>query len=88
MPIIVTLDAVLHERQMTITELSEIIGISRPNLSILKTNKGYAIRFSTLYAICKVLNCQPGDILLFVDDGEDISELKTRIRKMDRDLEG
>jgi putative transcriptional regulator len=87
MPIIVTLDAVLHERQMTITELSDAIGISRPNMSILKTNKGSAIRFSTLYSICKVLNCEPGDILQFVDDGEDISELRKKNRNIQRDLE-
>jgi len=65
MPINVKLDEVLYERRMTLTELSEKIGITLANLSILKTGKARAIRFSTLEAICKVLECQPGDILEF-----------------------
>ena len=65
MPIIVNLDDMLHERRMTLTELSEKIGITLANLSILKTGKARAIRFSTLEAICEALQCQPGDLLEF-----------------------
>ncbi len=68
MPIVVNLDRVLVERGMTLTELSERVGISLPNLSILKTNKARAIRFSTLEAICRELECQPGDLLAYGDD--------------------
>jgi putative transcriptional regulator len=63
MPIIVRLDDVLHRRRVTLTELSERIDITLANLSILKTGKARAIRFSTLDAICQALQCQPGDIL-------------------------
>jgi putative transcriptional regulator len=66
MPIIVKLDDALHSRRMTLTELSEMIGITLANLSILKTGKARAIRFSTLDAICRALECQPGDLLEFV----------------------
>jgi putative transcriptional regulator len=66
MPIIVRLDDVLYRRRITLTELSERIGITLANLSILKTGKARAIRFSTLDAICHELECQPGDILEFV----------------------
>ena len=66
MPIIVRLDDVLHDRRVTLTELSERIGITLANLSILKTGKARAIRFSTLDAICHALRCQPGDVLEFV----------------------
>ena len=66
MPIIVRLDDVLHSRRLTLTELSERIGITLANLSVLKTGKARAIRFSTLDAICHALQCQPGDILEFV----------------------
>ena len=65
MPIIVKLDDVLHARRMTLTELSESIGITLANLSILKTGKARAVRFSTLEAVCDALQCQPGDILEF-----------------------
>ena len=65
MAIIVTLDDMLHLRRMTLTELSEKIGITLANLSILKTGKARAIRFSTLEAICRALECQPGDLLAF-----------------------
>ncbi len=68
MPIIVKLDDVLYARRMTLTELSETIGITLANLSILKTGKARAVRFSTLEAICKALDCQPGDILEFKAD--------------------
>ncbi len=65
MPIIVKVDEMLHERRMTLTELSERIGITLANLSILKTGKARAVRFSTLEAICGALRCQPGDLLEF-----------------------
>lgn len=63
MPIVVNLDVVMAKRKMSSGELAEIIDISQANLSILKTGKAKAIRFSTMEAICKALNCQPGDIL-------------------------
>jgi putative transcriptional regulator len=65
MPINVKLDDMLHERRMTLTELSERVDITLANLSVLKTGKARAIRFSTLEAICEALRCQPGDILEF-----------------------
>ena len=65
MAIIVKLDDMLYERRMTLTELSEKVGVSLPNLSILKTGKARAIRFSTLHGICQALECQPGDLLAF-----------------------
>lgn len=65
MPIIVNLDVMMAKRKISSGELAEVIGISQANLSILKTGKAKAIRFSTLEAICKALNCQPGDILEF-----------------------
>jgi putative transcriptional regulator len=65
MPIQVTLDRLLAKRGMTLTELSERIDITLANLSILKTNKARAIRFSTLEALCQELDCQPGDLLTF-----------------------
>ena len=67
MAIQVKLDDVLHARRMTLTELAERAGITIVNLSILKTGKARAIRFSTLEAICAALNCQPGDLLAFAD---------------------
>jgi len=63
MPIVVNLDVVMAKRKMSSGELAEKVGISQANLSILKTGKAKAIRFSTLEAICKALDCQPGDIL-------------------------
>lgn len=70
MPIVVNVDVMLAKRKMSSTELAEKIGITTANLSILKTNKAKAIRFSTLEEICKALNCQPGDILEYVpEDG-------------------
>lgn len=68
MPIIVNLDVMLAKRKMSLTELSEKIGITMANLSILKNGKARAIRFTTLEAICKALNCQPGDILEYRSD--------------------
>ena len=63
MPIIVNLDVMMAKRKMSLNELSEKVNLTLANLSILKTGKAKAIRFSTLEAICKVLDCQPGDIL-------------------------
>jgi putative transcriptional regulator len=63
MPIVVKLDDMLHARRMTLTELAERVGITLANVSILKTGKARAVRFSTLEAICDVLQCQPGDLL-------------------------
>ena len=68
MPIIVNLDVMMAKRKMSLNELSEKVGLTLSNLSILKTGKAKAIRFSTLDAVCKVLNCQPGDILEYVED--------------------
>ena len=68
MAIIVNLDVMLARRKMSLTELSERVGITMANLSILKKSKAKAIRFSTLEAICQVLDCQPGDILEFSED--------------------
>jgi len=65
MAIAVKLDDLLHDRRMTLTELADRIGLTLANLSILKTGKARAIRFSTLEAICAALSCQPGDILRF-----------------------
>jgi putative transcriptional regulator len=65
MAIAVKLDDLLHDRRMTLTELADRIGMALANLSILKTGKARAIRFSTLEAICEALSCQPGDILRF-----------------------
>lgn len=67
MPIRVNLDRVLQERRMTLSELSDRVGVTLANLSILKTGKARAVRFSTLDAICATLGCQPGDLLERVD---------------------
>ncbi|MEO6612020.1 MAG: helix-turn-helix transcriptional regulator [Chitinophagaceae bacterium] len=68
MPIVVNLDIMLARRKMSLTELSERVGITMANLSILKTSKAKAIRFSTLEDICKVLECQPGDLLEYMNE--------------------
>ena len=68
--IIVNLDVMLAKRKMKLQDLAELIGITVQNLSILKTGKAKAIRFSTLESICEHLECQPGDILEFKDDGD------------------
>ncbi len=70
MPIIVNLDVMLARRKMSLTELSERVGITMANLSILKSSKAKAIRFSTLEEICRVLECQPGDILEYMEEEE------------------
>ena len=74
MAIAVKLDDLLHDRRMTLTELADRVGMALANLSILKTGKARAIRFSTLDAICEALSCQPGDLLQFE------SEQATRVR--------
>lgn len=74
MPIVVNLDVMLAKRKMSLTELSERVGITIANLSVLKTGKAKAIRFSTLEDICKVLDCQPGDILEYMSE-EDYQKL-------------
>ena len=77
MPIRVHLDRVLLERRMSLTELADRVGVTLANLSILKTGKARAMRFSTLDALCRELNCQPGDILVFEPgppDAEDEAE--------------
>lgn len=68
MPIIVNLDVMMAKRKMSLNELSDKVGLTLSNLSILKTGKPKAIRFSTLETICNVLECQPGDILEYVND--------------------
>ena len=70
MPIIVHIDVMLAKRKMSVSELAEKVGISLPNLSILKNNKAKAIRFSTLEALCKALDCQPADLLEYRPDDQ------------------
>jgi putative transcriptional regulator len=70
MPIVVNLDVMLAKRKMSLTELSERVNITIANLSVLKSGKAKAIRFSTLEEICKVLECQPGDILEYMNEKE------------------
>ena len=72
MPIVVNLDVMLAKRKMGMTELASKVNITLANLSVLKNNRANAIRFSTLDAICRELNCQPGDILEYVDDENNI----------------
>lgn len=71
MPIVVRLDVILAKRKIRSNELARAVGISEPNISLLKSGKVRAIRFSTLEAICKHLNCQPGDILEYVPEHDD-----------------
>ena len=71
MKIVVNLDVMMARRKMSLGELAQKVDITMANLSILKNNKARAVRFSTLEAICKALDCQPGDILEFVPDGEE-----------------
>ena len=72
--IVIKLDDLLHDRRMTLTELAERVGLTLANLSILKTGKAKAIRFSTLEALCRELGCQPGDILTFDTEGDGAAE--------------
>ena len=71
MPIVVNLDVMMAKRKMSLNELASKVDLTLANLSILKNNKAKAVRFSTLEAICKALDCQPGDILEFVEEKED-----------------
>ena len=71
MSIIIKIDVMLAKRKMSVTELSERVGITMANISILKNGKAKAIKLSTLNSICKALNCQPGDILEYVEDEDD-----------------
>jgi putative transcriptional regulator len=71
MPIKLNLDRVMSKRQISLTDLADRIGITLANLSILKTNKARAIRFTTLEALCRELKCQPGDLLEFIPGGGD-----------------
>ena len=71
MSIIINIDVMLAKRKMSVTELSERVGITMSNISILKNGKAKAIKLSTLNSICKALNCQPGDILEYVEDEDD-----------------
>ena len=68
MPIVVNLDVMLAKRKMSLGQLSQEVGVTMANLSILKTNKAKAVRFTTLDALCRALGCQPGDILEYVGD--------------------
>lgn len=70
MPIVVNLDVMMAKRKMSLGELARKVDITMANLSILKNNRARAVRFSTLEAICRALDCQPGDILEYVPDGE------------------
>ncbi len=74
MKIIVNLDIMMAKRKMGLTELSEKVDVTMANLSILKNNKAKAVRFSTLAAICKALDCQPGDLLEFIDEEDENNE--------------
>ncbi|WP_337997588.1 helix-turn-helix transcriptional regulator [Oleispirillum naphthae] len=71
MPIMVNLDVMLARRKMKLSDLSDAVGVTLANLSILKTGKARAVRFSTLAAICATLQCQPGDLLEYVETGAD-----------------
>ena len=82
MPITVKLDDLLHTRRMTMTQLAERIDLTLANVSILKTGKARAIRFSTLEAICEALSCQPGDLLRF--EGEQEQPVPVRKRSASR----
>lgn len=75
MGIIINLDVVMAQKKIGLTELSKEVDITLANLSILKNNKAKAIRFSTLNAICKALNCQPGDLLEYVEDSDHEEEV-------------
>ena len=75
--IVVNLDVMMAKRKMSLSQLSEKVDITLANLSILKNNKAKAIRFSTLMALCHELRCQPGDLLEFVDDQQEVTDGRT-----------
>lgn len=87
MAITIKLDNLLYDRRMTLTELADRIDITLANLSILKTGKARAIRFSTLDAICRELSCQPGDILQFEPEQEELGELEPPSNQVKSDKE-
>lgn len=74
MPIVVNLDVMLARRKMKLSDLSEAVGVTLANLSVLKTGKARAVRFSTLAAVCAALDCQPGDILEYVAGDSDLTD--------------
>ena len=74
MAIIINLDVIMAKRKISLKDLADKIGITNSNLSILKNNKAKAIRFTTLNEICKVLDCQPGDILEYIEDEDSMNE--------------
>ena len=78
MSIIINIDVMLAKRKMSVTELSERVGITMANISVLKNGKANAVKLSTLNSICKALDCQPGDILEYVEDGDDENDENER----------
>ena len=82
MPIIVNLDVMMAKRKISLNELSERVDLTLSNLSILKTGKAKAVRFSTLDAICKALDCQPGDILEYVYDEQKTTTANNEFKKL------
>ncbi len=78
MSIIINIDVILAKRKMSVTELSERVGITMANISVLKNGKAKAVKISTLNSICKALDCQPGDILEYVEDGDDENDENER----------
>ena len=78
MSIIINIDVMLAKREMSVTELSERVGITMANISVLKNGKAKAVKISTLNSICKALDCQPGDILEYVEDGDDENDENER----------
>ena len=78
MGIIVNLDVMMAKRKISLTELANQVDLTQANLSILKNNKAKAVRFSTLEALCRALDCQPGDILEYVEDGDDENDENER----------
>ena len=78
MSIIINIDVMLAKRKMSVTELSERVGITMANISVLKNGKAKAVKISTLNSICKALDCQPGDIQEYVEDGDDENDENER----------
>ena len=78
MSIIINIDVMRAKRKMSVTELSERVGITMANISVLKNGKAKAVKISTLNSICKALDCQPGDILEYVEDGDDENDENER----------
>ena len=78
MSIIINIDVMLAKRKMSVTELSERVGITMANISVLKNGKAKAVKISALNSICKALDCQPGDILEYVEDGDDENDENER----------